>query len=67
MKKIVTIKYACEICNYEWDHESDDLTCEQAGKPSVYPWLKLGIKLPAFGENGIVYTKIKGFYIENRL
>lgn len=67
MKKTVTTKYVCEVCNYEWDNETDALTCESYGVPEIYPWLKLGVKLPVFGENGILFTKIKSIYIENRL
>jgi hypothetical protein len=56
-------RYACEICGSEFDSEAEAHKCEAAGFPEPMPFLALGVKVPAFGENGVEWAEITGVYI----
>lgn len=55
--------YFCEICNTEYHDEAEALACEATGFPLPMPFLKLNTLIPAFGENGVCWGRIRIVHI----
>lgn len=56
---ITVTTYQCEICLTTFGDAADALRCEAHGLPAPVPWLTLGERMPAFGENGVEWTTIE--------
>lgn len=56
-------RYACEICGGEWESEADALACEALGLPEPMPWLSWDEEVPAFGEDGVEWTKLRDVFV----
>ena len=57
MKTVV--RYACEICGDEFNTEAEALECESKGLPEPMLFLPWGVKIPAFGENGVEWATLR--------
>ena len=59
------VVYECDTCGTEFHLEEHALRCEAFAKPEVpaYLLLRIGQDVPAFGERGVTFARLDGFFI----
>ncbi len=63
--KVIT-RYVCELCDTEFNTESEARACEAHGLPEPMPFLPWDVEIPAFGENGVEWIKLHSVHVEER-
>jgi len=63
----VVTSYQCEICEEVYDSPVLAQQCEALGLPAPMPFIPLDKPVPAFGESGVAWAKIRRVGVQRRL